>query len=279
MVQVIYKDSALSHSQVSRWLKLVKNIGNGGRMSRALDGRQSAKLTKIYLVLVIFKISIVETVFRMITEILSTSKITVRDVVRDNLHMQKVCVILIPKLLTVCKTDLISWTMWTSDETEALGCDQDTQRQSSEWYTSRSLRPKKTIISKLNLKIMFIVFFNVKSMVHIEFVPQGQTVNSTYYGEVLNRWRKKGCSFSKGYRRYMTARSRQRFQSHRSARPGIPGQTHLGNVAPAPLWFLALANFSFPKISTGLKVNRFWNHRDQSNLHDKGSERSPVDVF
>jgi hypothetical protein len=42
---------------------------------------------------------------------------------------------------------------------------------------------------KSKVKTMLIVFFNAKGVVHKEFVPQGQTVNTTYYVEVLDKLR------------------------------------------------------------------------------------------
>ena len=38
---------------------------------------------------------------------------------------------------------------------------------------------------------MLICFFNSQGIVHTEFVPQGQTVNQFYYGEILERLRKR----------------------------------------------------------------------------------------
>jgi len=39
------------------------------------------------------------------------------------------------------------------------------------------------------MKTMLITYFGVKDIVHFESVPQGQTVNQTYYMEILKRLR------------------------------------------------------------------------------------------
>jgi len=42
-------------------------------------------------------------------------------------------------------------------------------------------------MSKSQIKMAFITFFDIKGRVHFEFIPQGQGVNQTYYVEVL-KW-------------------------------------------------------------------------------------------
>ncbi|GFW82211.1 mariner mos1 transposase [Trichonephila clavipes] len=65
--------------------------------------------------------------------------------------------------------------------------DPELKRQSCEWHTKSSPRPKKARMSKSCIKTMIIVFFDIRGIVHCEFVPQGQTVNSAFYLEVLRR--------------------------------------------------------------------------------------------
>jgi hypothetical protein len=48
-----------------------------------------------------------------------------------------------------------------------------------------SLRPKKVRHVKSKVKIMLIIFFDIRGIVHKELVLAGQTVNSTYYCDVL----------------------------------------------------------------------------------------------
>ena len=79
----------------------------------------------------------------------------------------------------------------TGDETWIFEYDPETKRQSKEWHTSASPRPKKARRSKSKIKSMLICFFDSEGVVHSEFVPQGHTVNQFYYREVLERLRKR----------------------------------------------------------------------------------------
>ena len=53
----------------------------------------------------------------------------------------------------------------TGDETLAFQYNPETKRQSMQWKSVESPRPKKTCMSKLKIKVMLIVF-NQKDMVH-----------------------------------------------------------------------------------------------------------------
>ena len=73
----------------------------------------------------------------------------------------------------------------TRDETWVFKYDPTTKRQSSAWHTYQSSRPKKARMSKSRVKSMLIIFFDSKGIVHKEFLPPGQTVNQTFYLQVL----------------------------------------------------------------------------------------------
>jgi hypothetical protein len=46
-------------------------------------------------------------------------------------------------------------------------------------------KPKKTKLLKGKVKSMLITFLDIKGSVHKEFILAGQTVNSTYYSDIL----------------------------------------------------------------------------------------------
>jgi len=76
-------------------------------------------------------------------------------------------------------------TCHTGDESWVYVYDPETKQQSSQWKSSTSPRPKKARQLKSNVKSMIITFFDVKGIVHKEFVPTGQTVNSRFYCDIL----------------------------------------------------------------------------------------------
>ena len=63
------------------------------------------------------------------------------------------------------------------DETWVYGYDVETKTQSSQQMGKGSLRPRKARMSRSQIKVM-LVFFNRKRIVHHEFLPRGQMVNS-----------------------------------------------------------------------------------------------------
>jgi len=65
----------------------------------------------------------------------------------------------------------------TDDEIWCYGYDPETKQVSSQWKTPTSPRPKKARQVRSNVTTMLIVFFDVRGIVHREFVPPGQTVN------------------------------------------------------------------------------------------------------
>jgi len=145
---------------------------------------------------------------RMISSELNLNRFTVHQILTQDLDMRNVCAKIVPKNLTteqkanrrdVCldfldrlgrEPELFSHVI-TGDKSWILEYDPETKRQSREWHPANSPRPKKARMSKLKIRLMLICFSDSQGIIHKEFVSPGQTVNQTFYLEVLERLRKK----------------------------------------------------------------------------------------
>jgi hypothetical protein len=66
------------------------------------------------------------------------------------------------------------------DETYCYHHDLKAKCQSMEWRSKNSPRPKKPRISKSKIKTMLIYFFEIRGIIHFEFVPKGTNANQTF---------------------------------------------------------------------------------------------------
>ena len=81
----------------------------------------------------------------------------------------------------------------TEDDTWVYSYEPESKRRSSEWKKPGSPRPKKAKRTWSQKKVMLITFFDSKDLIHYKFLENGQTVNSSFYIEVLRRFREKLC--------------------------------------------------------------------------------------
>jgi len=133
---------------------------------------------------------------------------TYQRVLTEELGMHRVAAKFVPRILTadqkqrrvnICtelrqlasENETFLSRVITGDDSWVYAYDPETKRQSSQWKSPTSPRPKKARQVKSNLKSMIITFFDIKGIVHKEFVSTCQTVNSGFYCEVLRRMREK----------------------------------------------------------------------------------------
>lgn len=130
---------------------------------------------------------------------------------------------------------------------------------------------------------MLTVFFDAKGVVHKEFVPEGQTVNATYYVKVLDRLRK----------RVLLLRCRKEiaatWQLHHDNAPShtalyvreflanysltmLPQPPYSPDLAPADF-------FLFPRIKAVLKKTRFENIEAIQIVVTRTLNEVPVNAF
>jgi len=139
---------------------------------------------------------------RDVAEVTGINRETVRLILTQDLGMSKLCAKIVPKNLSddqkqnrlrVCQDWLANAGIFsnviTGDETWIYEYDPETKKQSMEWKKKGEPRSKKARMSKSKIKAMLILFFDSRGIVLQEWVPQGQTVNSAYYLEVMKRLR------------------------------------------------------------------------------------------
>ena len=77
----------------------------------------------------------------------------------------------------------------TGDEMWVYEYDTQSRHQASEWKASNEPRPKKPCRFQSKKKAMLTVFMDYNSIVHHEFLPEGQTINKEYYLDIMRRLR------------------------------------------------------------------------------------------
>ncbi|UYV61217.1 hypothetical protein LAZ67_1003894 [Cordylochernes scorpioides] len=128
---------------------------------------------------------------QQIADTLHMSTFVVHGIVTEDLQMQ-LRVLRCQELLDLIQNEPgFLNSVVTGDEFWMFEYDPESKRQSCAWHTKSSPRPKKARMSKSRIKTMSIVFFDIRGIVHCEFVPQGQTVNSAFYLEVLRRLKRR----------------------------------------------------------------------------------------
>jgi hypothetical protein len=132
----------------------------------------------------------------MIAYEVNVNREAVRRILTEELGMRKICTKMVPRNLKQQQRD--AWVRFcvelleqveadpelmerviTGDESWFSQYDPETKRQSLEWRSKGSPRPKKARISKSKVKCMLVCFFESMDIVHKAWVPAGQSVNIT----------------------------------------------------------------------------------------------------
>lgn len=206
MLKEAFGDDAMGKSQTYEWFRRFKegrtSVEDDERSGRPSSGRNDENIARV-------REKILEDRRQTISDLceaLDLSFGTCQRILTKELGMHRIAAKFVPRLLTEdqkrnrvevctelkarCEADpnFIS-NIVTGDESWVYGYDPETKQQSSQWKSPASPRPKKArqVLSKT--KSMLICFFDVKGVIHKEFVPQGQTVNGEFYREVLRRLR------------------------------------------------------------------------------------------
>ena len=196
-LQEVYGDATMSRTRIFEWHKRFReDVEDDPRSGKPTTSRTNENVERVR-----------EKVrndrrltVRMIAHELNMNSDRVWRIITEDLGTRKVCAKTVPRLLNdrqkenrvqVCQDilkqleitpDLLSRVV-TVNESWIFEYDLLTKRQSIEWKSASSPRPKKATLFKSKIKVMLIIFFDV----HLEFLPQGQTINQNVYKDILRR--------------------------------------------------------------------------------------------
>lgn len=77
----------------------------------------------------------------------------------------------------------------TGDESWVLYYDPEDQKQSRQWVTRGDPTPTKPKKTLTNEKILLTVFWDMKGVLLVDFMPRGRTMNGKYYAELMDKLR------------------------------------------------------------------------------------------
>ena len=203
-LQEVYGDATMSRTRIFEWHKRIRegreDVEDDPRSGRPTTSRTNENVERVR-----EKVrSDRRLTVRMTADELNRNSERVWRIITEDLGMKKVCANMVPRLLNdeqkenreqVCQDilkqleitpDLLSRVV-TGDEPWIFEYDPLTKRQSLEWKSASSPRPKKARLFKSKIKVMLIDFFDVHGIVHLEFLPQGQTINQNVYKDILRR--------------------------------------------------------------------------------------------
>ncbi|UYV82242.1 K02A2.6-like [Cordylochernes scorpioides] len=190
MLQKAFMDDCISRSQSGKWHKAFKEdreeVADEPRSGCPTTARTDENVDRVLEVLrTDRRLSI-----QKIADTLHMSTFVVNRIVTEDLQMQRT--LRCQELLDLIQNEPgFLNSVVTGDESWMFEYDPESKRQNCAWHTKSSPRPKKARMSKSRIKTIIIVFFDIRGIVHCEFVPQGQTVNSAFYLEVLRRLKRR----------------------------------------------------------------------------------------
>lgn len=170
LLKEAYGDQVLSRAQVNLWHRAFKE-GREDAEDKQRSGRPSTTQTEEDVNRVCEFLNIDRRAsLREMSEELNLTYYNVHQIVTEKLAMRKVCAKLDPKVLTDEQMQLrvrlshevlesdgqdnILETTITGDESWCFEYDPESKRQSAEWHTNASPRPKKARMAKSKVKTM-----------------------------------------------------------------------------------------------------------------------------
>lgn len=203
----VYGDDAPSYYVIKFWSKQfrwgrksVEDDPRSGRPKTATNGELTQKVEAIVLEDRRVKVS-------TISMTLGISEPSVITILHENLNMNKVSARWVPRLLTpeqklrrleISQSHLATLEkdsdflaqIVTGDETWVHHWDPETKTESMQWVHKGSPPPKKARTQPSAGKLMATIFWDIRGILLIEYMPKGSTINADRYGNTLKNLRK-----------------------------------------------------------------------------------------
>lgn len=197
----VYGDSALSDPQVRLWHKRFKD-GRETTKDNPRSGRPSTRLDSVEDIRNAVQTDRRKTIQEVATEVRRPPS-TVHKVMKKDLGMRKLCPKFVPHLLTDAnkkmRLDLSTQNLdnvrripryldriVSGDETWISLYNQETKFQSCQWVDKGGTRPQKIVKSRSTRKTMLTLFHDAYGVLLMEFLLNGETVDTDYYCQILS---------------------------------------------------------------------------------------------
>lgn len=235
-----------------------------------------------------------------IAEALGLSYGCVWNILHEDLGMSKLNARWVPKLLTdsqkkvradVCKELLNQYNanpgqflsqVVTGDESWFHYYEPESKRQSQQWIKRGEMPPVKAKTTQSAGKRMATVFWDSKGILLLEWLPEGETVNSSYYIKILTKLKEEIKSQRRG------KWTRQVYLLHDNARPHTSQQTSaaiadLGfHLLPHPPYSPDLAPSDyhlFPNMKLPLRGKTYSNISSLASAVNQWRKVTPVSFY
>lgn len=212
---------------------------------------------------------------RQLAQQLGISQATVHRIIQD-LQYRRICAKWVPKLLTMemkaqrkemCEQLLQRYwqegetflqNLVTGDESWVSHYDPELKATSTEYRHRSSPRHKKIRTERATGKIMLTIFWDMRGVVHQEYLPKGMTINSDRYVVTLKKLKQRILRIRPENRRFILQHDNARPHTSRLTRESI-SSLHF-DVVPHPPYSPDLAPsdfYLFRHLKKGLKGIRF----------------------
>lgn len=210
MLEKSFGDSIMSKSRAFQWYRafkegreVVDDLPRPGRPTSSTNEENVEQVKK--LVLENRRYSL-----REMAKELNISHESIRMILCDVLGMRRIASRLVPRDLNLFQKeqrnqvadDMIERVnldatfierIITGDETWIFECDSTTSQSASECRSSNEPKSKKPRRNLPKNKVMLTIFFDIRGIIHFEFLPEGRTMDKHYYLDVMKRLRDEIC--------------------------------------------------------------------------------------